>query len=163
MRIEHARRKRANDITADLERLVDWRRLMHCAGDWFKILRVKRERIEISVPTDRIERMLRQRDPRKSRSVFHENIDIFLFIDRNYFPRTMKVALRVRRAHFNLPLMVQITLRYSNRTDRFQNEIILFFNLVRHEPVSDASGNDNVILGSIRKFAEHRLHHAATV
>ena len=58
LRIEEARRKCANDVAADLKGLMDRRRLMHCASDRFEILRVERERIQITVPTDGIERMM---------------------------------------------------------------------------------------------------------
>src|SRR4029453_10422403 len=115
MRIQQARRESTNDISADLKCLMDRRRLMDRAGDRLEILRVESERGEIPIPTDRIERMMRQRHARQSRSIFYENIDVFLLIDCNYFARTMKVALRVRRSHFDLPLVIQITLGNPNR------------------------------------------------
>ena len=61
--------------------------------------------------------MMRQRHPRESRSILYENIDVFLLIDGNYLARTVKIALRVRRAHFDLALVIQITLGNPNRTD----------------------------------------------
>ena len=82
MRIEHARRKSAYDISANLKCLMDRWRLMHRAGDRLEILCVESERIEIAIPADHIERMMRQRHPRKSRSILYENIDVFLLIDR---------------------------------------------------------------------------------
>src|SRR5436190_18430447 len=60
MRIEHARRKCTNNIAADLERLMDRRRLMDCPGDRLKILRVESKRIQITVTADGIEGMMRE-------------------------------------------------------------------------------------------------------
>src|SRR5262249_35562077 len=163
MCIEHSRRKRAHHISANLKGLMDRRRLVHRSGDRFEILRVEGERVEIAIPTDRIERMMCQRDPRESWSILYENVDVFLLIDGNYFARPVEVALRIRRSHFDLPLVIQIALRNPNRTDRLENEIILLLNVVRDESVGDSTGNDNVILSAIRQFAENRLHHAAAV
>src|ERR1043166_6437824 len=106
MRIHHARRKCAHNISANLERLMSRWRLMDRAGDRLEILRVESEWVEIAVPSDRIERMMRQRHPRESRSIFYENIDILLPIDRNQLARTMEIPLRVGRAHFDLPLVI---------------------------------------------------------
>ena len=79
---------------------------MKSAGDRFKILRVKRKRIEIAIPPNSIEGMMSQRHAREPRSVFYQNIDIFLFVDRNYLARSVKIALRIGRAHFDLALMI---------------------------------------------------------
>src|SRR5436190_5341935 len=106
MRIEHSRSKRAHHITANLKRLMDGRWLMKSTCDRLKILRVKRKRIEIAIPPNRIEGMMSQRHAREPRSVFYQNIDVFLFVDGNYLPRSMKVALRIGRAHFYLALMI---------------------------------------------------------
>src|SRR6266480_7118210 len=163
MRIEHARRKGAHNITANLERLMDWWRLMHRAGNWLKILRVECEWIQITIPADRIKRVLSQRHPREPRSILYENVDVFLFIDRKYFARPVQIALRVGRAHFDLAFMIQVTLWDSNRYDRFENEIILLLNLVRDQPVRDSTRNDDVIFGAIRQFAEDRFHHTPAV
>src|SRR4026209_1698766 len=163
MRVEHARRKGAYYISADLERLMNRWRLMQRAGNRLEILCVESERVEIAIPPDRIERMMRQRHPRKSRSILYENIDVFLLIDSNYLARTVKIALRVRRAHFDLALVIQVTLGNPNRTDWFKNEIILLFNFVRPQPVGNSTRNDNVILGAIRQFAKNGFHHAAAV
>src|SRR5947208_16341732 len=108
MCVEHARRKRAYNISADFECLMNRWRLMHRSGDRLEILRVESEWIEITIPADRIEWMMRQRHPRKSRSIFYENIDVFLLIDCHDFARTVEVPLRVRRAHFDLPLVIQV-------------------------------------------------------
>src|SRR3982074_3804244 len=45
MCIKKAWRERTDDVTANLKCLMNRRRLVHRAGDWFKILRVKSERI----------------------------------------------------------------------------------------------------------------------
>ena len=136
---------------------------MHRASDRFEILRIKREWIQITVPADRIERMMRQGDARESGAIFDQNIDIFLLIDRDQLGRRMEIALGIRRAHFNLPLMVQVTLRNSHGTRRFEDEIIFFFNIVRYDPVSDAAGNDDVIFRAIGQFSENGFNHAATL
>ena len=75
MRIEKARRERADDIAANLKGLMDRRRLMDRAGDRLEILRVECERIDDSHPSRRrIERMMRQRHARQARAIFHQNI-----------------------------------------------------------------------------------------
>ena len=96
MRIEEARRERADDVTANFKGLMDRRRLMHRAGNRFEILRVESERIEIAIPADRIERMLRQRHARETRAVFNQNIDVFLFVDGDDLRRSMQITLRNR-------------------------------------------------------------------
>src|SRR6267378_2292135 len=161
VRVEHARCKRANNISTNLECLMDRWRLMNRACDRLEILRVERERIEIAVPADRVEWMMGQRHTGESRSILDENIDVFLLIDRNYFARTMKIALRVGGTHLNLPLVIQVTLRNPDRPDRFENKVILLLNVVRNQPVGDSAWNDDVILGAIRQVAENRFHHAA--
>src|SRR5690349_5601075 len=100
MRIKHAGSKCAHDVSANLEGLMDRWWLVDCPGNWFKVLSIERERVEITVPANRIKWVLGQRHTCQSRSIFHENIDIFLLIDCNYLAGTMKIALRVRRAHF---------------------------------------------------------------
>src|SRR5947207_15990051 len=60
MGIEEARCECANDVTTNLKRLMNRRRLMHRAGDRLEILGVERERIEITIPADRIEGMMRK-------------------------------------------------------------------------------------------------------
>src|SRR5438874_4445972 len=134
MCVEHARRKRAYNISADFECLMNRWRLMYRSGDRLEILRVESEWIEITIPADRIEWMMRQRHPRKSRSIFYENIDVFLLIDCHDFSRTGEVPLRVRRAHLDLPLVILVTFRSANRSDRFGHEIILLLDFVRAQP-----------------------------
>src|SRR6266568_8980566 len=114
MRIEQARRECANNVAANLKRLMDRWRLVHRSGDRLEILRIERERIKITVPADRIEGMMRECHPREPRAVLYQNIDIFLFVDGEQLGRRVEIALRVGRAHFNLALVIQITLRNTN-------------------------------------------------
>src|SRR2546423_3520210 len=102
MRVEHSRRKCADDVTANFKGLMDWRRLMQCSSDRLEILRVKCEWVEIAVPADRIEGMPCQRHSRKARSIFYKNINIFLLVDRDYFPRRVKIALGIPPRQFDL-------------------------------------------------------------
>src|SRR5213078_948910 len=55
MRIEHAWRKCADDITANLECLMDRRRLVNRPGDRFEVLCIKCEWINVAIPADDIE------------------------------------------------------------------------------------------------------------
>ena len=110
MRIEKARRECANNVTADFKCLMDRRRLMHRAGDRLEILRVKCERIQITVPAHRIERMMRQRHAGEARAVFDQNIDIFFFVDGDDLGRRVEIALGIGRAHFDLALVIEVTL-----------------------------------------------------
>src|SRR5207248_11007787 len=77
------------------------------------------------------------------------------------FRRPMKIALRIWCPHFDLSLLIRVTFRNPNRSGGFENEIIFLFNLIGHEPVSDAARNDNVIFGAITLLAEHRLDRTA--
>src|SRR5204862_7652491 len=100
-----ARRKCADHVTAYFKGLMDRLRLMQCSSDRLEILRVECEWVEIAVPADRIEGMLCQGPPRKSRSIFYTNINTFLLVDCDYLPRRVKIALRIPRAHFDLPFV----------------------------------------------------------
>src|SRR5215831_12937727 len=61
MRIEHAWCKCANDITANLECLMYRRWLVNGAGYRLEVLRVKREWINVPIPADDIEWVMRHR------------------------------------------------------------------------------------------------------
>src|SRR5262245_3173135 len=71
MRIEHTGRKSADDITTNLECLMNRRRLVNGAGDRLEVLRIKREWIDVAVPADDIEGMMRHRYLSPARSVLH--------------------------------------------------------------------------------------------
>ncbi len=106
MSIEEARCERANDVTANLECLMDRRRLMYSAGNRLEILRVECKWIEITIPPDGIEGMMRERHARETRAVFDQNIDIFFFVYCEQFRWRMEIALRIRRAHLNLTFVI---------------------------------------------------------
>ena len=74
MIIEQARGEGADDVTANLEGLMNRRRLMDGAGDRLEVLRVERERINEAVPADDVERMMRVHHPRPARAIFHEHL-----------------------------------------------------------------------------------------
>src|SRR5262249_42695066 len=67
--IEQARRERANHVAADLERLMNRRRLMDRAGNWLEILRIEGEGIDEPIPTNDIEGIMRHCDNRPARAV----------------------------------------------------------------------------------------------
>ncbi len=77
---------------------MDRRRLMDGASDRLKVLRVECEWIEITVPADDIERMMRHRHPREARAVLHQNIYIFLLVDRDA-ARSVRGDRALNRAH----------------------------------------------------------------
>src|SRR5437868_6896203 len=106
MSIEEARCEGANNVTTNLKRLMDRWRLVHGSGDRLEILCVKREWIEITIPADCIERMMRKRHARETLTVFDQNIDIFFFVDREQFRWRVKITLRIRRAHLDLTFMI---------------------------------------------------------
>src|SRR5438045_9477670 len=97
MSIEEARCESADDVTTNLKCLMDRWRLVHGSGDRLEILCVKREWIEITIPADCIERMMRERHARETWPVFDQNIDIFFFVVREQSRRPMDIALRIRR------------------------------------------------------------------
>src|SRR6266849_3984608 len=69
MGIEKARRESANDVTANLKRLMNGRRLMDRAGDRLEVLRVEGEWINVAVPANNIEGMMCHRHARPARPV----------------------------------------------------------------------------------------------
>ena len=90
---------------------------MHRAGDRFEVLGIERERIQITIPAQHIERMMRQRHASEARAVFHQNIDILLLVDGDDLGRPVKIALGIRRAHFDLTVVIKIARRNSDRPD----------------------------------------------
>src|SRR5205823_616934 len=76
MIIEHARRKGADDVAADLESLMDRRRLMDRAGNRLEILRIEGKGINEAVPAENIERVMRMHHPCPARAVFYEDLNV---------------------------------------------------------------------------------------
>src|SRR5439155_22891359 len=74
MGIEQTRCEGADNIAANLKRLMNRRRLVHCPGDWLEILSVEREWINVAVPAHDIEWMMRHRHAGPARSVFHQDL-----------------------------------------------------------------------------------------
>src|SRR4030095_3857952 len=74
MRIEHAWCKCAHNTTANLERLMDRRLLVDRAGDRLEVLRIKGEWINVTIPADHIEWMMRHSHLCQSRAVLHQNL-----------------------------------------------------------------------------------------
>src|SRR5260370_16707806 len=103
MSIEEARCESANDVTTNFKCLMDRWRLVHGPGDRLEILGVERELIEITIPADCIERMIRQRHARETRTDFDQNIDIFFFVHREKFLFPTEIPLRIRHTPLNLP------------------------------------------------------------
>src|SRR5579864_3534431 len=99
---------------------MDRRRLMDRAGNRLEILGVESEWINVSIPADDIERMMRHRHASPAWTVLHQNFSVFFFVDRVDLGRTVKIALRIRRTHFDLAFAVQVTFRNSDRAGRFQ-------------------------------------------
>src|SRR6266404_2629525 len=71
MSIEHPRRKCAHDVSANFKCLMDWRRLVNRAGDRLEVLRVKSEWIDVTIPANDVERMMRHRHLSPARAVLH--------------------------------------------------------------------------------------------
>src|SRR5262245_24336080 len=71
MRIEQTWRKGADYITANLKCLMDRRRLVDRYVDPLEVLSIKRERINVAIPSDDIERMMGHRHLSPARAVFH--------------------------------------------------------------------------------------------
>src|ERR1700737_3043902 len=107
MGIEQTRREGADNIAANLKRLMNWRGLVHRPGDWLEILGIERERINVAIPADDIERMMRHRHAGPARSVFHQDLNVFFPVDRIELTWRVKVALRIGGAHFDLALLIQ--------------------------------------------------------
>jgi hypothetical protein len=96
MVIEHPRRERADHVTAHLKGLVDRRRLVHRAGDRLEIRRVEREGVEVSIPTECVEGMMRMNHARQAGAILDQHLHVLLRIDREHFGWPMEIALGVR-------------------------------------------------------------------
>ena len=57
--VEQARHERAHHEARAVERLMHRRRLMHAAGDRLEVVDVERERPQVTVPADDVERVVR--------------------------------------------------------------------------------------------------------
>ena len=95
------------------------------------------------------------------RPILYQNFSVFVLVDHQRFGRTMQVALGIWRTHFDLAFFIQISLRNSDRSNRFENQIILFLYFIWHEPIGDAAGNHDVIFSAISLFPENGLECAA--
>src|SRR5438105_3304655 len=93
MRIEHARRECADNVATHFKGLMDRRRLMDRARDRLEILGVKSKRIEIPIPAERVERMMRMDHTGESRAVLYQDFHVFLTIDREHFAWRVEIAL----------------------------------------------------------------------
>src|SRR5205809_6841647 len=85
--IEQSWRKGADDITTDLKGLMNWRRLVHRAGNRFEILSIKSKGINIAIPPHNIERMMRVSYAGPTRTILDQNLHIFILVDRKQFGR----------------------------------------------------------------------------
>src|SRR5260370_39931562 len=99
MRIQESRRERADNVTADLKCLMDRRRLMHGAGNRLEILRVKREWINVAIPADDVERMMRHCHAGPAPTVLYQNFRVLLLVERVELGRRLKNALGIKGAH----------------------------------------------------------------
>src|SRR5207245_6716736 len=104
------------------------------------------------------ERMMSHRYAGPARAVLNQDFRVLFLVDCIELSRAVKIALRIRRSHFDLAFLIQITLRNSHRTARFEDEIIFLFYLIGHEPVSDAARDDDVILRAITLLSEDRFN-----
>src|ERR1043166_6661276 len=93
VRIEQTRRERADDVAANLECLMDRRRLMDGAGNRLEILCVECEGINVTVPSNDIEGVVRHGDDSPARPVFHQNLGVAFLVGRVQFGRSVKIAL----------------------------------------------------------------------
>src|SRR5438067_12384034 len=97
MRIQESRRERTDNVTADLECLMDRRRLMHGAGNRLEILRVKSEWINVAIPADDVERVMRHRHAGPARTVLYQNFRVLFLVDRVELGRRMNITFGIRR------------------------------------------------------------------
>src|SRR5947209_4970538 len=163
MIIKHPWRESADYIAANLEGLVDRRRLMDRAGDRLEILGVKSKRVNVAVPANDIERMMGVDNSRPAWAVFYQHRNVFLLVDNQGLGRTVEVTLGIRRAHSNLTFQVQVTARDANRTGRFEDEVIFFLHLIGHESISDPARNHDVVLGTVTQSSEGTLEGSPTL
>src|SRR5207249_12215619 len=92
---EHPGIGRSNRLTANFKRPMDRRRLMNRASDWLEFLRVKRERIYVSIPANNIERMMCHRHNRPTGAIFYQNFRVAFRIGGIQLGRSMQITLRV--------------------------------------------------------------------
>src|SRR3954467_8099870 len=88
--VEEPRSKRADNVTADLERLVNRRRQVNSTRQWLKIIRVERKWIDETIPADDIAWMMGHNHPRQPGTVLHQDRVVALAIDGVQFARPVK-------------------------------------------------------------------------
>src|SRR5439155_6786240 len=93
MRIEHPWSESADNVTANFKCLMDRRGLVDGAGNRLEVLRIKREWINVAIPANHIEWMMRHRHLSPARTVLHQYFGIFILVDRQRFGWSMQVAL----------------------------------------------------------------------
>src|SRR5438874_2887665 len=97
MRVEHARRERAHYVAANFKGLMNRRRLMYRACNRLEILGVERKRVNVSIPTNDVEWMMRHRHHSPARAVFDQNFGVAFLIDHVQLSWPVQIALGIRR------------------------------------------------------------------
>jgi hypothetical protein len=78
--VEEPRHERAQHEAGAVERLVHGWRLVDTAGDWLEVVDVERERPQVAVPADDVERMMAVDVPADEPARLHAHLELALFV-----------------------------------------------------------------------------------
>ena len=159
MVIVHPGDERTNDEIMRLEGLMYGWRLVHPAGDRFKIVDAEGEGITASVPSHDIKGMMGVMQSIAHPFLFCMNEEIASRIDGGQSMWWTDIPLAVRRMFQQLAVFAVVSFRISDRTEGFDDEQSIVcpgeFN-----PVDGAAGNDQIIAIAEGQLPIHRMQDA---
>src|SRR5436853_274658 len=128
---------------------------MDAAGDRLEVVDRERPRIEIAIPADDIERVVV--DDIRLIAAAHADLDweLALLAHRVQLCGRMDVAVVVRRAFHDLPVVVAVAPRDLDQPRRLEDEIAL--RPARVEAIRRPARNDDVVALLVRDVAEDGL------
>ena len=123
--VELARAERADHEVPARERLVRRRRLVDPAGDRLEVVDRERPREEVAVPADDVERVVVDDVGLVAAADAHLDRELAALADRVQLGRRMDVAVVVRRALDDLPVLVAVAARDLDQARRLEHEVAL--------------------------------------
>ena len=121
--VELARTERADDEVPPRERLVRGRRLVDPAGDRLEVVDRERPREEVAVPAHDVERVVVDDVGLVAAADPHLHRELAALADRVQLRRRVDVAVVVRRALDDLPVLVAVAARDLDQPRRLEHEV----------------------------------------
>ena len=158
--VELARHEAADHEVARLEGEVHGRRLVDAPGDRLEVADVERERPQVAVPADHVERVVVVVVGRDPIPAAHADHVVAMVGDRRHLVGRADVAVVVGRVLQQLAVLVAIAPRRLDLGRALQPQHPLLDARCRHEPIGGADGDDQVVAGAVLDRAEVRLQRA---